>query len=829
MDTARAFYFLETLPLGIEIQTTVYGFKRYSTLGDVVYKKYKIINGGINDIKDMYAGFFSDPDLGDAGDDYAGCDSLLSLGYAWNSSDYDGVYGSKPPAVGYTLVQGPVIPAGISDSAFFDDRWIKGYKNLNMTAFTNLLKQRSSTDLDMFQYAGHLYNFLQGKGGTGNQIINPVTGQLTSYVTSGDPAAGTGWYEGTGWPGGPYPADRRMMLSSGPFNLSPGDTQEVVFAIHIARGRDNINSITELKKHSRIVKLLYDSGYNYFTYPEVPELHGAESENSVTLWWGDDAEQYIFEDPVLGDTLRFSINNSEFEIPVSNKNYRFEGYRIWQYRDKSGKDPLLLEVSDIKNNIKNIYSYPLNLVDLNKVDIPAETIISSPDEGLKYYLNVTKNAYTGTPLLNGKEYYFGITAYAYSEFSEPPVLESRPWIIKVIPGANAVNADIPNPAGSRINFEHISGAGDAEVFANIIDINFLREHEYELSFADFYSNYNLTDITDGRILISGGNNFSSDTLSREITDGFMLVVNDLGRYNTDRFNKIKAVEETKGPGGITIEPRNVFSSPTDTNMNSTGEWTVNTPNAMKDIYLNNIPVIWEDLNDYELRFTERGSEFYVTLNSKGEGKVPFEVWSIPSDTTKPSKRLVIKILDMDGDNKWTIGSDNKYEKFDTFIPNSGYPDILPPNQPRGSNRVGNIIINGKLPASGTVITIRTWKHLSSIDRFRKVMEVPYYSNETARLNLNDITIFPNPYYSIKSKVEDYPSFIRFTRLPPRLTIRIFSLAGVYITKIEKDDEGQYAEWDLKNKDGEFVGSGIYLAYIELPGIGTKVMKIAVMK
>jgi hypothetical protein len=90
-------------------------------------------------------------------------------------------------------------------------------------------------------------------------------------------------------------------------------------------------------------------------------------------------------------------------------------------------------------------------------------------------------------------------------------------------------------------------------------------------------------------------------------------------------------------------------------------------------------------------------------------------------------------------------------------------------------------------------------------------------------------LFPNPYYAAYSKAGAYPEFVRFTDLPPKVSIRIFSLAGVYITKLEKDSEGPYLDWNLKNKSGELVGSGIYLAYIDLPDIGTRVMKIAVVQ
>jgi len=70
--------------------------------------------------------------------------------------------------------------------------------------------------------------------------------------------------------------------------------------------------------------------------------------------------------------------------------------------------------------------------------------------------------------------------------------------------------------------------------------------------------------------------------------------------------------------------------------------------------------------------------------------------------------------------------------------------------------------------------------------------------------------------------------VRFTNLPHQAMIRLFNLSGVFIQRIDKDDTNQYVDWDLRNRDGLPVASGIYIAYLEMPGIGTKIMKIAVI-
>ncbi len=64
---------------------------------------------------------------------------------------------------------------------------------------------------------------------------------------------------GEGWPGGPPPGDRRYHVPTGPFNMEPGDTQEVCIAIFMALGTDNINSITELRDLAAHIQEFYNT------------------------------------------------------------------------------------------------------------------------------------------------------------------------------------------------------------------------------------------------------------------------------------------------------------------------------------------------------------------------------------------------------------------------------------------------------------------------------------------------------------------------------------------------------------------------------------------
>ncbi|MCF8241297.1 MAG: T9SS type A sorting domain-containing protein [Melioribacteraceae bacterium] len=253
MDSSASTFTYGSNPMGLEFQTLIWGYGSIPSLNDVVFKKYKIINKSDVTIEDMYLTYWTDDDLGFAGDDYVGCDTTLNLGFSYNGDEWDDEYndhGFTTPAVGHMMIQGPIVPGEPSDTAVFNGRKIRGFKNLPMTSFVFYQNGSNSIYQDpvIGDYQGTLefYNIMQGKSVEGESFIDPSTNEETVFVLSGNPVTGTGWYEGSGWPGGFDPGDRRYVMSSGPFNLAPGQTQEVVYAIFMGMGNSRLQSVSEL-------------------------------------------------------------------------------------------------------------------------------------------------------------------------------------------------------------------------------------------------------------------------------------------------------------------------------------------------------------------------------------------------------------------------------------------------------------------------------------------------------------------------------------------------------------------------------------------------------
>jgi hypothetical protein len=113
---------------------------------------------------------------------------------------------------------------------------------------------------------------------------------------------------------------------------------------------------------------------------------------------------------------------------------------------------------------------------------------------------------------------------------------------------------------------------------------------------------------------------------------------------------------------------------------------------------------------------------------------------------------------------------------------------------------------------------------------------PLFGNQDNAKNsnaMNNIKVVPNPYYGFSTLDRSTADkFVTFRNLPLECTIKIYSLNGDLIRTLTKTQGPNPAssstmEWNLQNQDRTPVASGIYVALVDAPGIGQKVLKIVV--
>ncbi len=103
-----------------------------------------------------------------------------------------------------------------------------------------------------------------------------------------------------------------------------------------------------------------------------------------------------------------------------------------------------------------------------------------------------------------------------------------------------------------------------------------------------------------------------------------------------------------------------------------------------------------------------------------------------------------------------------------------------------------------------------------------------YTKEAAVKGVEKINVVPNPYYGY-SPSHDYEgdqiaTYVKFTNLPPKCTIRIYTLNGNLVRTIKKDDNLVEARWDLNNNSNVPIASGMYIVHIDCGELGVKVLK-----
>jgi hypothetical protein len=210
-----------------------------------VFSRFKIINRGPSTLKAMRVAFWSDPDLGGFTDDLVSCDSTRSLGFCYNATNSDAVYGATPPAVGLDLLRGPFSQAA--------------GQPLQLTAFTSYTNGTDPQD------SVTVFRSMEGLQSSGAPILDPLSNP-THFMFAGDPVLGTGWNDLA-------PMDKRMLLSSGPFTMAPGDGQEVVLGIILAQGTDRLNSVGLLKYFDDLVQTAFNA--DALDLLDVPPAAGA--------------------------------------------------------------------------------------------------------------------------------------------------------------------------------------------------------------------------------------------------------------------------------------------------------------------------------------------------------------------------------------------------------------------------------------------------------------------------------------------------------------------------------------------------------------------------
>ena len=106
------------------------------------------------------------------------------------------------------------------------------------------------------------------------------------------------------------------------------------------------------------------------------------------------------------------------------------------------------------------------------------------------------------------------------------------------------------------------------------------------------------------------------------------------------------------------------------------------------------------------------------------------------------------------------------------------------------------------------------------------LQVQANQNAVAKNSLDLINIVPNPYYAYSGyETSQTDNRVKITNLPATCTIRIFTISGLLVKVIHRDDPSTtYTDWTLTNQANVPIASGLYLIDVNVPGVGEKILK-----
>lgn len=745
-----------TAPLMAEVRLTAWAYSSPG-LEKIQFIQWVVINKSPAVWNATHFGIVCDPDLGDATDDYIGCDIPKNMAFCYNADNNDGdgagvSYGANPPASGMDYFISPIVPTGdpndvvvIHPSPGSPDSIVKtGYKEIGLTSFVYFTNTGSSgppCEQDPGN-APEAYNYLKGVKQDGTPWINNVTGQTTKFCYPGDPENPNGdWteFQGrvencNGSPTGTVttptpPGDRRFIFNSGAedFTVNPLDTQYIVLAQFVARGTNNLNSVTQLKDLDATAQTVFDLNFKVIPPPPAPQVTVNNTPNStlgtvdITLTWGDISESYEFNDQLF-----------------NSGTYKFQGYEIYEIRKDLNNLPDLMDPRSDKSGISLIAIYDKKdgvglIQDSLKMGFsnngeeqfgyfsvvpayPLPVTPGFPNTGLSRRITFSSTRYLGVngnsdKFVYGNTYKFAVVAYAYN--ADSTALRGGK-IIRNSLSAQVITYTPEAPvAGSQFTFKNgdtlNTNRRDLGVMPIVVNQGAVRDAKYRIQFGGNDTTYSIYRTLDGANfdLLKGNlkftnyspaNNTTADDSSR-IFDGILFKVQKIRSTSTAPSGTYL------GNTGVIRDPElsrdsiqtryrgweYVGNNPFDSTNYKPGNraWqsrsmSISYPQRNNYVAVRSL-LNPEDLRNVKIVFTGygNGQQAYRYLATSVSAyqyqdmrEVPFKVYEIdPNDGTPTERQVNCAFLEFpDGaqDNKWEPTADSLGGKEVLYIFRSDY-------------------------------------------------------------------------------------------------------------------------------------------------------------
>lgn len=468
--------------IGMEFRAQAFAFATNDELNNMTFYNYQIINRSSFTLKNTYFGVWTDADLGNAFDDFVGCDVQRGLGYLYNGDDNDEDgsspgYGKNPPAIGIDFFEGPYKDAtGKDDFSSYnpngDIDCANGYADSNGDGFKDSVVAEPNTIFN-----GNINGLNFGDGVADNErwgmrrfiFFNNETGDygdpttaaeyyryLTGFWANGKRMTygGTGYSGGTDleadfmFPGdsdpcnwgtrgvipsgyedgswtevseGNTPADRRLVQSAGPFTLEPGMVNYITTGAVWARAFDGglLASANAVRKADDKAQALFEQCFQMIDGPDAPDMTFIPMDGKFIV--------HLSNLPISNNYLEQYVQEDYFiSTAYTDRDYRFQGYQVYQLKNLDVTLDQLQDESyarvifqcDLKDKVGDLVNF---VYDEEISGNHGQVMVRAANAGLRHTFEITADAFASGSqrgLINNQKYYYLAVAYAHNQYKK---------------------------------------------------------------------------------------------------------------------------------------------------------------------------------------------------------------------------------------------------------------------------------------------------------------------------------------------------------------------------------------------------------------------------
>jgi len=642
----------------------------------------------------------------------------------------------------------------------------------------------------------------------------------------------------------PVPQDGDFIYASGYFPLVPsGGNADVKerFSVALLFGED----LNDIVGNKQIVQQIYNSGYKFPQPPRKPKITLTQENGNVVIYWDGDKTE----------------NDRDF----ITKKKDFQGYKIYRATDASFQDARTI------TNGYGVLAFDKPYAQYDLTDTiegffyPSERLLQQVG-GTTFYLGSNTgvvNKFVDSTVVLGQTYYYAVCAYDEGDASKDIFpAENSKYITRdntgyittddntgyITPGFRPAGY-VPASTSELVKSDPFIGTGSYQV--EMIDDKAIRDNfAYKIAFQDsgaegYTTDWSLIDLqTPDTVYVPSVNKeyivapmetiqipAGNDTIYvngipyKLIGDSYTAAYDSLVNHST------VFTGNTPVRHGFRIQ---LFNDKTITLNNElsgfsdiVGDTPTYTFGILKDnVYPQNNGTMLP--NDYQVEFypeiVDTSIEFYLyPPNRPANHFLPVPVNFKIKNLTQ--NRYIDFFFKKSGTVSTTYSLYFR-DKIDTTTRTTWKSDLYYTG------------VNTPLPTAGS-LKLFTKKPFSRSDFLTFTTSGATINTEKASNEMDEIKVVPNPYvvtHQAESRLLSTQTSgrgereIRFTFIPPGTKISIFTVRGELIKTLYHDDlyVGD-VYWNLRTEENLDVAYGVYVFVAEIPEVGTKIGKFALIK